>query len=63
MACGCNKRRGGTTPTALNRAVQAGSQTFYEVDVNGSFSGRRFTTLLAAQRYADSRGGTVRTVS
>jgi len=45
------------------QAVAAGSQVHYEVDVDGQFSGRRFRSLLAANSYATSRGGTVRITS
>jgi hypothetical protein len=58
MACGCNKGRAtlnGDTQTALT----ASTAVYYEVYRQDVFTGRRFTSLLSAQRYADSIGGTV----
>lgn len=46
-------------------AAQAGSQKYHEVLVDGQPIGRRFTSLIAAQRYAAARGdgATVRPVT
>lgn len=43
-------------------AAQAGSQKYHEVYLGDRFSGRRFTSLVSAQRYAKTVGGSVRTV-
>lgn len=64
MACGCNKRRGaGQSAFTASAGVVAGSQTWHEVfRDDGTATGRRFDSLVSAQRYADSIGGTIRPV-
>lgn len=52
--------QGGHSFLDEHRAVQAGSAVYHEVWVNGTFTNRRFTSLVAAQRYADALGGEVR---
>lgn len=72
MPCGCSGR--GTSrsyrtpastgvPPSVAAAAQAGAGTVHEVvKPNGAPSGRRFTSLVAAARYAQAIGGTVRPV-
>jgi hypothetical protein len=55
MGCGCRKKKAGDS----RLAVDAASRLTYEVYVNGKPSGRRFTSLISAQSYADKIGGTV----
>jgi hypothetical protein len=42
-------------------AMQAGSQKYHEVFVNDISTRRKFTSLVAAQRYADAVKGSIRT--
>ena len=52
MGCGC---RG-----SASAAVTAAAITFhYVVDADGAYTGRRYTSLLAADTYARSIGGSV----
>jgi len=54
-----------SSPQPVSRsamAVQAGSQKYYEVLKGETFTGRRFTSLVSANRYANAIGGKVRTV-
>lgn len=46
---------------AAFKAMQAGSQIYYEVTNPANQTMRRFTSLMSAQRYADSCGGKVHT--
>jgi hypothetical protein len=56
--CAC---RGGTTASA--RAMHAGSGVRYQVTKNGQSTGRFFTTMVSATRYANSiQGGKVETL-
>lgn len=57
MACRC--RKGNTSPASV-QALQAGSQVYHEVWLNGSFTGKRFTSLIMAQHYATTINGEVR---
>lgn len=62
MGCGCGKRR---QPRAVDRAktdgrALAAATPTYEVVVDGRPTGRRFTSLLAAQTVAARLGGQVR---
>ena len=58
MGCGCRKNK-----TAITR-TQAGANGGgnYEVVLNGVRTGRRFTSLVSAQTYADRIGGTVENI-
>ena len=56
MGCGCRKKA--TTDTRA--AVDAGSRVMYEVYLNDTSTGRRFTSLITAQQYASKIGGEVR---
>jgi hypothetical protein len=60
MGCGCRKNR----VTAVRSAPSAPttSSPTYEVWIRGAFSGRRFTSLIAAQSYAQRTGGEIHTV-
>ncbi len=57
MACRCRKTN---TLAASVQALQAGSQVYHEVWLDGSFTGQRFTSIIMAQHYADEIGGEVR---
>lgn len=51
----------GTRSTLDPRAaVAAGSAVYYEVWRDDTFTGRKFTSMFSAKRYADAVGGTVR---
>ena len=54
MPCGCRKNKSNDA-----RALDAATRTYYEVHLNGAFTGRRFTSLIQAQNYANRIGGTV----
>lgn len=58
MGCGCRKNKANDA----RRAVDAASRLTYEVDLNGKPTGRRFTSLISAQTYANKIGGEVRTI-
>lgn len=67
MGCGCGKRsttRQATprpaSPSPTTAPVDAAAQVFHEVYKNGRFTGRRFSSIMAAQRYADRIGGEVK---
>ncbi len=68
MSCGCKGDPLGV-PLSETLAAEAGSQVYHGVFIeqaNGelSFTGRRFTSMIAAQRYADGRkNGVVRPVA
>lgn len=63
MACGCRKRKAGESAFNASAGVQAGSQVYHEVfREDGTSTGRRFDSLISAQRYANSIGGTIRPV-
>lgn len=71
MACGCaggvsrSYRDVGRAPAQSNvpAAVQAGASETYEVvKSNGAPTGRKFTSLVAAARYATAIGGKTRPV-
>lgn len=47
-------------PLNVERAGQAGAQVYHEVWKNGSYTGRQFTSLVAAARYAEMVGGEVK---
>lgn len=47
----------------VERAVAAGSKTWYEVWRNGVYAGRRSESLVVAQDIARRMGGEVRTAS
>ena len=54
-----------SSPQPVSRsamAVQAGSQKYYEVWRGETFTGRRFTSLVSANRYAKAIDGKVRTI-
>ena len=57
IACGCRKNKTNDTRTA--KALDAATRTYYEVHLNGAFTGRRYTSLVQAQAYANRIGGTV----
>lgn len=50
------------SPMKPELAAQAGSQKFHEVWKDDMFTGRRFTSLVSADRYAKAIGGKVRTI-
>lgn len=55
MGCGCRKNK-------IQRTIQAataGSSMTYEVFVNGTSTGRSFTSLVSAQQYAQQVGGEI----
>lgn len=54
--CGCNG--GALTPEG---ALAAAGQTFHYVMLDGNYTGRRFTSILAAGEYASSVGGSTQT--
>lgn len=58
MGCGCRKK----ASTDTRAAVEAGSRVIYEVFVNDTSTGRRFTSLITAQQYASKVGGEVRAI-
>lgn len=72
MPCGCQGRpsRSYRSPTnsqvppgSVHAAAQAGAGVLHEVvKSNGASSGRRFTSLVAAARYATAIGGSVRPI-
>lgn len=73
MPCGCSGRgtarsyrtpaQSAGVPQSVAAAAQAGAGTVHEVvKSDGAPSGRRFTSLVAAARYAQAIGGTVRPV-
>lgn len=60
---GCKACQGGGARDVPNeilasamRASQAGAQTYHEVWVDDTFTGRRFTSIISAQQFARSRG-------
>ena len=55
MGCGCRKNKTNDTRTALDAATR----TYHEVWLNGTYTGRRFTSLIQATSYATRVGGTV----
>lgn len=55
MPCGCRSKKSNDTRAALDAATR----TYYEVHLNGTFTGRRYTSLVQAQSYATRIGGTV----
>lgn len=55
MGCGCRKNRSNDQRTA--RIEGSGR---YEIWVGGTYSGRRYTSLVRAQEVADRLGGEVR---
>lgn len=61
MGCGCRKRTGNDSRSA-RVAVDAAASMRYEVWIGGRFSGRSFTSLIAAQSWAHGRNGEVRAV-
>lgn len=63
MSCGCKGAAPVSRTDANARAVAAGSSQTYEVvKANGTSTGRRFTSLVAASGYASRIGGTTRPV-
>lgn len=54
MGCGCRKRKNNDS-----RAVSAASSLQYEVWRNGTYTGRSFTSLVSATRYAKKVDGDV----
>lgn len=70
VACGCGGQSARSYRTPISTvspgvasAVQAGAGEQYEVvKANGASSGRRFTSLVAAARYATAIGGNTRPV-
>lgn len=54
IPCGCRKNK-----TNDARALDAATRTYHEVHLNGSFTGRRFTSLIQATNYAKRIGGVV----
>lgn len=54
MGCGCRKRKNNDS-----RAVSAASSLQYEVWRNGTYTGRSFTSLVSATRYAKKVDGEV----
>lgn len=72
MPCGCtggvsrsyrDVGRAPARPSNMPAAVQAGASEQYEVvKSNGAPTGRRFTSLVAAARYATAIGGKTRPV-
>lgn len=57
MGCGCRKRN---PQDARVIGATAGARLTYEVWVNEEFSGRSFTSLISAQRFAAKVNGEVR---
>ena len=58
MGCGCGQRTGNAA-----QAVSAASGVYHEVlNASGAPVGRRFSSLLSAQQYADRIGGSTRPV-
>lgn len=47
----------------IDLARQAGAQVFHEVFKDDMATGRRFSSLISAQRYADAIGGRVKPAS
>ena len=57
MGCGCRKR---TPSDARVVGATAGARLTYEVWANDAYTGRSFTSLISAQRYALKVNGEVR---
>lgn len=55
MGCGCRKNKTVTTTLATNA-------TGYQVFKNGVYTGRQFTSLIAAQTYASRIDGEVKSI-
>jgi hypothetical protein len=55
IPCGCRKNKTSDTRAALDAATR----TYYEVWLNGTFTGRRYTSLVQATTYANKIGGNV----
>jgi hypothetical protein len=55
MGCGCRKNKTNDTRTALDAATR----TYHEVWLNNTFTGRRYTSLIQAQSYANKINGNV----
>lgn len=53
-------RSASTGSPSTVRAMAAASAVFHEVWKDGSYTGRRFNSLVSAQRYAKAIDGTVR---
>lgn len=54
MVCG---KCGQKSPVSPSAAVTAGSQVLFKVTRNGKPTGRQFTSLVAATRYANALPG------
>lgn len=56
MGCGCRKR------TSQVQTTISGNPTGYQVYKKGTYTGRQFTSLIAAQSYASRIDGEVKSI-
>lgn len=57
MGCGCRKNR-----STVQTTLTSSNPTGYQVYRNGTYTGRQFTSLIAAQSFASRIDGEVRSV-